>query len=216
MIGAILSLLVIGLIGLYIIAGICAFPYAIYLSITNPVENPVSELIGPISALLLTLVILTIVAYILSKNDYYYDYKSTVQKFLFISIPVYYGVMLLMSFITKDMETLNTYLFRNEMDWYSRFFEIVYGHAICCCYPVLISSFVFKYFSEKEFAKESHARHEIEYEEKKKKQEIEQANNEIEYYKKLGDLENLLKQNTITQEKFNELKSKLKVQHNIK
>ena len=64
----------------------------------------------------------------------------------------------------------------------------------------------------KEFAIEQSYRNE----EKRKEQEIEQANNEIEYYKKLGDLENLLKQNTITQEKFNELKSKLKIQHNIK
>ena len=216
MISAILSLLVLGIIGLYIIAGICAFPYAIYLSITNPIENPFSEIIVPLSISLLILIILLVIAYILSKNDYYYDYKSTVQKFLFISIPVYYGSMLLVSLIIKDTETLNTFLFKNEMDWFSRFAKIVYSHAISCCYPVLICSFVFKYFSEKEFVKESRARREIESEEKKKKQQAERANQQIEYYKKLGDLEQLLKQETITKEKFNELKNSLDNQYNIK
>lgn len=216
MISAILSLLVLGIIGLYILAGICVFPMAIYNLITNPTDNPISEIIGPLSTSLLILVILSVIAYLISKNDYYYDYKSTVQKFLLISIPVFYVSMLLVSYIIKDTETINILLFKNEMDWFSRLLEIALAHSSCSCYPVLISSFVFKYFSEKEFVKESRARREIESEERKKKQQAERANQQIEYYKKLGDLEQLLKQETITKEKFNELKNSLDNQYNIK
>lgn len=216
MIGTILSFLVLAIVCLYIFAGIYSFPKLIYDTITHPGDYSSTSILSSTAITIAILLVLIAIAYFLSKNDYYYDYKSTVQKFLIISIPIYYGFALLFSYLFKDNETFNVLLFKKEQGIFINVLLIAMYHSMCSCYPVLISSFVFKYFSEKEFVKESRARREIESEEKKKKQQAERANQQIEYYKKLGDLEQLLKQETITKEKFNELKNSLDNQYNIK
>ena len=216
LITGLLGLCVILLVFLYIAAGVYFAPKYIYDTIKNPSEGLSTEVYEIIYIAIIILIILIVIAYFLSKNQDYDNYVNTVKKFLLISFPFYYAVTLLISYLLKDTNTFNIMLFKSDDSVVGAVLEICLFHSVCCCYPVLISSFVYKILAEKRMMKEFAIEQSYRNEEKRKEQEIEQANNEIEYYKKLGDLENLLKQKTITQEKFNELKSKLKIQHNIK
>lgn len=80
--------------------------------------------------------------------------------------------------------------------------------------PNIVSTIVYKVLIIKEDKRNLLKEQEQQLKEQKRKQEIEDTNKEIEYLKKLNDLEKLLKEETINQERFDYLKSKLDKQHN--
>lgn len=80
--------------------------------------------------------------------------------------------------------------------------------------PNIVSTIVYKVLIIKEDKRNLIKEQEQQLKEQKRKQEIEDTNKEIEYLKKLNDLEKLLKEETINQERFDYLKSKLDKQYN--
>lgn len=216
MITSILGLFVLILIIFYILAGVYIFPKIVYETITNPVENPSSEFILYICVFIIILVVLMIIAYLSSKDPYLIDIKSIIKKYLLMSFPIFYGSILLLSFLLKDYKTFNIMLLKADEGLFSNILDIFLFHSACSCYPVIISSITYKILADKQLKKEWAKEYALEYEEKKRQQEKEKANQEIEYYKKINELEKLLNEKTITQEKFNELKCSLDNQYNIK
>lgn len=110
MITSILGLFVLILIIFYILAGVYIFPKIVYETINNPVENPLSEFILYICVFIIVLVVLMIIAYLSSKDPYLIDIKSIIKKYLLMSFPIFYGSILLLSFLLKDDKTFNIML----------------------------------------------------------------------------------------------------------
>lgn len=169
---------------------------------------------GYIFAFIGILVVMIILAKYFSKTKPNDNIISIFKKATFISMPITYAILLITSFIfnNSEMKEISLLQYGDEI-WVS--IETLFMYiAVFSVIPVLISSIIFKAFASKEdkiyFEKEQ-AR---QLEEQKKKQEIEDTNKEIEYLKKLNDLEKLMKEETINQERFDYLKSKLDKQYN--
>lgn len=137
---------------------------------------------------------------------------SIFKKATFISMPISYIFILIGSFINAEFKEIA--LLRYGKDIWDSIFYLFLSIAIYSVIPVLISSIVFKILASKEDKKYFEKEQARLLEEKKKQQEIENTNKEIEYLKKLNDLEKLLKEETINQERFDYLKSKLDKQYN--
>lgn len=137
---------------------------------------------------------------------------SIFKKATFISMPVSYIFILIGGFINTEFKKIALLQYTEDI-WESVFYLFL-SISVFSVIPVLISSIVFKILVSKEDKKYFEKEQARQLEEKKKKQEIENTNKEIEYLKKLNDLEKLLKEETINQERFDYLKNKLDKQYN--
>lgn len=214
MISIILTFIVLVLVIVYLALGLYPIPYEIYKAITDPNYGETKVLIEGLLFVLVIALILSLIAYLYSKINYYSSFMNSVKIFAIIAIPVFYIVLLSLSYITKSRDKIDLLLFKNGADLSDNIIEIIAMYDAFTTYPVLISSFVFKVFAEKRELKDFESEQKYIREEKKKQEKIDNTNKEIEYYKKVSELDQLLKQETITQEKYNELKNSLDSQYN--
>ena len=191
----------------FFIQGLGGIPYAIF------VEHNLHEILndGTITIFIIMIIIMVVVSFLYSKFSID-TFSSSFIKLSILSI-IFSYVLMLIVYKNTSIDLYNTITFKIN-DFSESFFRVYVYCATTSVIPVIISEIIYRILVSKEEKKQFEKEQARQLEEQKRKQEIEDTNKEIEYLKKLNDLEKLLKEETINQERFNYLKSKLDKQYN--